>query len=72
MEVTILGRGKSLEKLEDFKTDYDKVILVNEFEDPIETLLADRIREEEAIVRVPKGHQRFLEGSSMSRSRSFS
>ena len=31
MEVTILGRGKSLEKLEDFKTDFDKVILVNEF-----------------------------------------
>ena len=31
MEVTILGRGKSLEKLEDFKTNFDKVILVNEF-----------------------------------------
>lgn len=31
MEVTILGRGKSLEKLENFKTDFNDVILVNEF-----------------------------------------
>jgi len=30
-EITILGRGKSLEKLEGFKTDSNKVILVNEF-----------------------------------------
>ena len=31
MEVTILGRGKSLEKLKNFKSESDIVILVNEF-----------------------------------------